>query len=69
MYVYKINRESKAIAYIKENGCVFISRYKSSHSSARKVLRKMLKESKVVMYMECRDGFMYKLKHATVGDK
>lgn len=66
MYVYKINKESKAIAYIKENGCIFVGRYKHSHSSARKVLRKMLKELKVEMKREDRDGFTYALRR---GDK
>lgn len=65
MYVYKVNKERKAITYIKENGCIFVSRYKCSHSSARKVLRKMLKESKVEMKMSCKDGFTYIL----TGDK
>lgn len=57
MYVYKINKESKAVSYMQEKGLIFVNRYKLSHASARK----MLKESKVIMVDQSKEGFTYKL--------
>ncbi|AVD60317.1 hypothetical protein C4E49_13350 [Morganella morganii] len=59
MFVHKIKNKSHINKYIEDNGCLFISRYKDSHTRARKLARKMASEG-IIKMQEVSGGFIYR---------
>ena len=59
MYVHKIKNNSHINKYIEDNGCLFVSRYRDSHSRARKLARKMASDG-ILKMEEVRGGFIYR---------
>lgn len=59
MFVHKIKNKSHINKYIEDNGCLFISRYKDSHTRARKLARKMASEG-IIKMKEVSGGFIYR---------
>lgn len=60
MYVHQIKNEKKVIRFIKENGCLFVSRYKDSHYSARKLAKRMHSDG-ILSLKEVSGGFIYRI--------
>lgn len=59
MFVHKIKNKSHINKYIEDNGYLFVSRYKDSHTRARKLARKMASEG-IIKMEEVRGGFIYR---------
>lgn len=60
MRISQINRESRALRYLNENGGAIVHRYKTSHAKARSVFRRMATDGKLTV--EARgELFMYKV--------
>ena len=60
MRISQINRESRAVRYLRENGGAIVHRYKCSHAKARSVFRRMASDGKLTV--EARgDIFLYKV--------
>ena len=59
MRISQINRESRAVRYLQENGGAIVHKYKCPHAKARSVFRRMASDGKLIV--ESRgDIFLYK---------
>lgn len=63
MRVHKIKNNSHINKYIEDNGCLFVSRYRDSHTRVRKLARKMASEGSIKM-QEVSGGFIYRKREA-----
>lgn len=59
MRAHKIKKKSHVLRVIEEQGYIFVHRYAYSHSSMRKVTRRMCKDGDLIKVWEDRIGFKY----------